>query len=232
MKIHIMQHASFEGPGYLTKWAEQNNHTISTTHLYLKEKLPNLNDLDLLIVLGGPHSANDVDNIAWLEYGLNFIKDAIEEGKAVLGFCLGAQLVAKALNSKVYPGKSPEIGWFPIMFNKHKLSKELRQILPEYITSFLWHGETFDIPKGAEGFASTPATPNQAFIYRDRVIGLQFHPETTVYSVEDFIENLGDAIQEGRYIQPIGVIRKGSAHIVENNKLIGNLLSYLCSRIN
>lgn len=231
IKIHILKHADFEGPGYIEKWAQNNSHDISFTNLYLKEKLPNLNDLDFLVIMGGPMSVNDTDKIDWLEYELKFIKDAIDEGKVVLGICLGSQLIAKALNSTVYPAKSTEVGWFPVMFNKKELSRELKEILPDYITTLHWHGETFDIPRGAIGFGSSTDTPNQAFIYNEKVLGLQFHPETTVYTIEGFIENMGNDIQEGRYIQPIGIIRKGAEYIIENNQLLDNLISYLSSRI-
>lgn len=232
MKIHILQHASFEGPGYIAKWVQQNNCAVSTTQMNLKERLPNLNDLDFLVVMGAPMSVNDTEKFDWLEYETDFIKDAIEEGKVVLGICFGAQLIAKALKAKVYKNKHTEVGWFPVMFNKKGIPGELKSILPDYINSFHWHGETFDIPKNAISLASSAATPNQAFVFNEKVIGLQFHLETTVYSIEGFIENMGNDIEEGRYIQPIGKIRQGAEHIASNNLIMSKLLTYLSGRIN
>lgn len=231
-KIHILQHAGFEGPGFIAKWIEQNNHIVNTTHLYLNEKLPNLNDLDFLIVMGGPMSVNDIDTIDWLEYELNFIKSAVEKGKVVLGICLGAQLIAKALNSDIYKGKHTEIGWFPVLFKNKDLPAELKTAFPDFINTFHWHSETFELPKGAVSFASSFVTPVQAFIYNKNVIGLQFHLEATAYSIEDFIENMGNEIQESRYIQTVEVIRKGALYLTENNKLINKILTYLSGRIN
>lgn len=231
MRIHVIQHAEFEGPAYINEWACDNKSTLTFTKIFKNRKLPSMEEFDLLLIMGGSMSANDIDKYDWLSYELNFIKDVIEEGKPILGICLGAQLIARSLGSKVYQSKSPEIGWFPILFEKKDLPTEFKKCIPDYMTTFHWHGETFDIPKNSKGFAHSADTPNQGFIYSDRVIALQFHTEVSEESVQEFINNLGSDIHESRYIQPEQKIIEGMSHIPENNRVVANILSYLSTRI-
>lgn len=228
--IHVLQHVAFETPAYIGEWAQKNNHTITYTHLYRNEKLPNVDAFDILVVMGGPMSVNDTDKHNWLDYETNFLKDCIESGKAIIGICLGAQLLAKVLGSKIYQGKHIKIGWFPVMFDKRNLHMVFKTILPDYITPFHWHGETFDTPPEAIGFASSPATPNQAFIYRDRVIGLQFHLEATQTSVAAMIEEMGHEITESKYTEPPANILNDKKHYPANNKLMENIMEYMVGR--
>jgi len=133
-------------------------------------------DADALIVLGGSMSAND--DLPTIHREIECIRAAANLGKAVLGVCLGAQLIAKALGARVYANPIQEIGWAPVTFTKAAQQDALFHHLDSEMI-FHWHRETFDLPAGAEWLAWSPACRHQAFRVGDRVDGLQFHLEVT-----------------------------------------------------
>src|SRR5688572_23524659 len=114
MRIHFIQHVAFESPGYLLQWAEEHQHTISFTRIYESPVFPSVDDIDWLIVMGGPMGSYQEDQYSWLKAEKEFIRAVIDAGKKVLGICLGSQLVAAALGAKVYPHVQKEIGWWPV----------------------------------------------------------------------------------------------------------------------
>jgi GMP synthase-like glutamine amidotransferase len=114
MKIHYLQHVHFEGLGYIESWLHENEVTVSSSRAFEYARFPELAEFDGLIVLGGPMSVNDVDLYPWLKREIRFIADTIAVGKPVLGICLGAQLIAKAMGASVYKNEHKEIGWFPV----------------------------------------------------------------------------------------------------------------------
>ena len=136
--------------------------------------------------MGGPMGIYDHEEHPWLMAEKKIIRQAIDGGKTVLGICLGAQLIADVLGANVYPGPQKEIGWFPI-----QRADDAPDFLPDELTVFHWHGDTFEIPDGAIRLASSEACENQGFVYNDRVVALQFHMETTPESMEALIENCG-----------------------------------------
>ena len=189
MKLHWLQHVPFEGLGIIEKWTETNGFEISCTRLFASEQLPEIETFDWLVVMGGPMGIYDYEDHPWLPEEKQFIKMAIDADKTVLGICLGAQLIADVLDAKVYPGPQKEIGWFPI-----QRTEGAPKIIPDELTAFHWHGDTFEIPDDAVRLASSEACKNQGFVYNDRVIALQFHLETTPESMEALIENCGDEL--------------------------------------
>jgi GMP synthase-like glutamine amidotransferase len=126
------------------------------------------------------------------------VRKTIESGLPVLGVCLGAQMIASALGASVCRAAQKEIGWFPV---RRVTSEGLGALLPETFTPLHWHGETFDLPAGAIRLAETDAVPNQAFQLGNKVIGLQFHLEATLQSVQALVENAAHEIQVGRPFQ-------------------------------
>jgi GMP synthase (glutamine-hydrolysing) len=129
---------------------------------------------DMLAVLGGPIGAYDDGLYPFLKDELNLIAAQLEAGKPVLGICLGAQLMARALGGRVYPGPVREIGW-----KKLTLSSSGQKILGalEGLPVLHWHGDTFDLPPGATNLASTDACAQQAFSLGRHALAFQFHPE-------------------------------------------------------
>lgn len=199
MRIHYLQHVPFEGLGSIQTWALEHHHPLSSTKFYQNDRLPSLTEFDCLIVLGGPMNIYEEIQYPWLVAEKSLIKQAITANKIVLGICLGAQLIADVLGAKVYPGEQKEIGWFPIKLTN---SADVFRGLPQEMTVFHWHGDTFDMPPGATHLALSEACLNQGFIYNHRVLGLQFHLESTPESVEQIIAHCGDDCGGlGQYIQ-------------------------------
>jgi GMP synthase-like glutamine amidotransferase len=114
IKIHVFQHVSFEEPAMIAEWAKNKGHVLSYTRFYGNFELPSLKSFDWLVVMGGPMNVYDYEQYPWLKEETEFISESVRAGKVVLGICLGAQLIAKALGSRVYPGGKKEIGWFPV----------------------------------------------------------------------------------------------------------------------
>jgi GMP synthase-like glutamine amidotransferase len=174
LRLHFIQHVPFEHPAYLLKWAGQKGYTHSITKMYEPHTLPSLSDFDMLVIMGGPMGAYDENKFDWLKPEKEFIKAAIDAGKKVWGICLGAQLIANILGSKVYPHVQKEIGWWPV---KKTQDHPLTKTLPDEFTTFHWHGDTFDLPAGAIQLFKSEACAQQGFLYKDHVVGMQFHPE-------------------------------------------------------
>lgn len=201
MKIHYLQHVDFETPATIIDWAKGKNHKITSTKFYLTEALPPNFDFDLLIVMGGPMNIYDVANHPYLIEEKKFIKNAINEGKFVLGICLGAQLIADVLGAKVKPNKEKEIGWFPIHAVDNGSDEELNKILNMDGPVFHWHGDTFEIPENGVRLIKSEACDNQAFIYKNRVLALQYHLEMTKESIKEIIKNCKDELVDAPFIQ-------------------------------
>jgi GMP synthase-like glutamine amidotransferase len=229
LKAHILQHVPFEGPGAIQPWLEKRGISLSFTRLYRGDKLPEPEGIELLVVMGGPMSVNDEALHPWLAAEKRFIREAVLGEARVLGVCLGAQLIASALDAWVHANKEKEIGWFPIT----AVPAPGCFRFPRQCTVFHWHGETFDLPDGAVRLAESPACANQAFQIGKRVIGLQFHLETTPEGVRAMIGNCGSDIVPAQWVQTAEEMREAAerrhapAHAV-----MGSLLRYLLENEN
>jgi GMP synthase (glutamine-hydrolysing) len=201
MNIHYLQHVPFEGPGNIMDWVRRGRHTLGATRFYCGDPLPAVETLDLLVVMGGPMNIYEEANYPWLVDEKRFIEQAIAAGRRVLGVCLGAQLVADVLGAKVYANTDKEIGWFPVETTEAASGNGLFAAFPRRIEVFHWHGDTFDIPAGGVHVARSTGCANQAFVYDERVVGLQFHLETTPASALQIIAHSANEIVEGRNIQ-------------------------------
>ena len=223
MRIHFIQHVGFESPGYLLQWAAEHQHTVSFTHIYESPNFPAVEDIDWLIVMGGPMGAYQEDKYAWLKPEKDFIRAVIKAGKKVLGICLGSQLVAEALGAKVYPHTQKEIGWWPV--RKTSSDSSILKNLPDEFTSFHWHGDTFDLPPGATHLLQSGACPHQAFLYQDRVMGLQFHMEALPEQLKAMVDHGKEELVPGGWIQGENDILSNKEHFAPNNRLMDGLLS-------
>ncbi|MCW8917466.1 MAG: type 1 glutamine amidotransferase [Gammaproteobacteria bacterium] len=227
MNIHILQHVPFEGAGSIEAWALAQGHTLTTTRFYAQEPFPALATFDLLVIMGGPMSIHDEHLYSWLKGEKWFARQVIDSGRPVLGVCLGAQLLAEVLGGEVYPGKQKEIGWFPIVLDEGFILHPLGAQLAPRPTVFHWHGETFTLPPGAQRIATSAACDNQGFIYRDQVIALQFHLETTPESAQSIVEHCGDELVDAPYIQSAEAILGNSDHYSAINSTMRQMLEYL-----
>jgi GMP synthase-like glutamine amidotransferase len=228
MRVHVLQHVSFEGLGSIAAWLEARQARISYTRFFEATDLPALDSIDMVIIMGGPMSVNDEDKFPWLVQEKQFIRDAVARGIRILGICLGAQLIASAMEARVYRNPVKEIGWFPIRAVPTPAGN-LR--LPQECVVFHWHGETFDLPAGAVHLAISDGCENQSFQLRQNVIGLQFHLDTTMESASALLENCGDDLVSGPYIQSERTLRSVPLSSYQAiNAVMNDVLSYLAGK--
>ena len=201
MRIHIFQHVPFEGPAGIESWADDKGHTLTTTRFFENDAPPNIDDLDWLVVMGGPMNIYEEDQYPWLKAEKAVLGKAISAGKTVIGICLGAQLIAAVLGAEVFRGEHKEIGWFPIELSPAGEESEIFGFLPKRFPVFHWHGDTFTLPAGAVHLAQSEGCENQAFLYDGRVLGLQFHLESTPASVRDIVRHCRNEIVPAKYVQ-------------------------------
>ena len=228
LTIHVLQHVAYEGLGCIENWIHEHNHLLSYTKFYESFSIPDIDTIDGLIVMGGPMSVYEEDLFPWLKEEKHFIKAAIEKGKIVLGICLGSQLIAEVLGARVYPNKLKEIGWFPV--KKTKAGQQhsmLKGIDPNEFTVFHWHGDTYDPPPASEHLFFTDICQHQAFIFDNRVLGIQFHFEATKETLNEMVQNGKQELEEGPTIQTGTVILQKSPLIGENNQRLYKLLDNL-----
>ncbi len=224
MRFHLLQHVAFEGPAAIEGWLDDNNHSLTTTKFFQGDALPAQEDFDVLIVMGGPMGVEDVEQYPWLVRERQFIQQSISAGKYILGICLGAQLIARTSGAKVVKNRYREIGWFDINVEQGSLPSLLKNVFKPNAEVFHWHGDTFEIPEAAEHFASSEACRNQGFILNDRVIGLQFHIETTEASAVSLVENCRDDLDGSSYVQSEVEILADTARFGRLNRILFRLL--------
>jgi GMP synthase-like glutamine amidotransferase len=227
MNIHYLQHVPFENLGSIAAWAHKRGHQVSATHLYRDEPPPSLASFDWLIVMGGPMGVHDEAEYPWLAAEKRFIEQAIAAGKTVLGVCLGSQLIACVLGARVYRNAEKEIGWFPIQLTEEAKSSTLFADLPITQEVFHWHGDTFDLPAGAIHMARSAVCENQAFVIDRRVVGLQFHLETTRQSAQGLIENCHNELVPARFIQTAEEMLADEKRFTGINRTMEQLLDRL-----
>lgn len=224
MKIHYLQHVPFEDPGYIKEWADHTDHHLTGTHLYKEEELPSPDELDALIVMGGPMGVGDEGSYSWLRPEKKLIKHCIQEKKKVLGICLGAQLIADVLGADITTMSQKEMGWFPLHWSKESGDHPLLNFLPARQTVLHWHGDMFDIPDGALPLASSACCPNQGFVIDNLVLGLQFHLEMTPDGLESLVANAGAELSaQSRFIQKAPKMLEVS-HFKSSNRTMATLL--------
>ncbi len=202
MNIHYIMHVPFEDPAAISNWAKEKGAKENYSKLYEKVDFPNMDDFDLLIIMGGPMGVHDEDKYPWLKDEKTFLKKAINRGKPCLGICLGAQLLANCLGADVHKNLYKEIGFFPVSLTPLGWNSPIFGKMPATFIALHWHGDTFKIPNGALHIASSSGCANQAFVYENRIVGFQFHLEATRKSLENLIKNSGnELLEEGEYIQ-------------------------------
>jgi GMP synthase (glutamine-hydrolysing) len=229
VNIHYLQHAAGEGPGQIATWAAANGHRLTATHWYRGEASPDPAAIDFLVIMGGGMNIYQHRDHPWLVPEKALIAQVIGSGKPVLGVCLGAQLIADALGARVYQNPQFEIGWFPIRLNAEVPRHPAFSHFPDQFTALHWHGDTFELPPGAALLASSEACPQQAFIYRENVVGLQFHAEVRPEDVRLFVQGESGPLPPGKYVQSFEEILAGDACMPEVHALLGEVLDALAA---
>ena len=188
MNILIVKHVGVEGPGSIGTHLQQQGIPYRTLNLEANEPFPKLDSLTHIILLGGPMNVYEEDQYPFLVKEDLFIKEAIQRGKRILGICLGAQLIAKALGAKVYRAPVKEIGWYDLSLTEEGRRDRMFCHFQNTFSAFQWHEDTFELPKAAKLIASSDPVSNQAFRYGENAYGLQFHLEATEEKIRDWMK--------------------------------------------
>lgn len=194
MKIHCIKHVEFEGPGAIADWARDKGHEMVFIKAYLDQEFPDPETCGFVVVMGGPMNVYEDEKYPWLKAERKFLAGAVAAGARILGVCLGAQLLSVVLGGKVTRNAHPEIGFFPVQMTEAAAKCPLVRPMPEVLPALHWHGDTFSIPEGALRVAQSLLCANQGFVYRDRVVALQFHLEATADTLAALVSQCADEI--------------------------------------
>jgi GMP synthase (glutamine-hydrolysing) len=178
----VLRHVAFEDLGSFEKPLIEAGFAVEYRDVAAGNLLRGGPDPDLLIVLGGPIGAYEETAYPFILDELSLLKRHMDRGRPTLGICLGAQLMARALGARVYPGPEKEIGWKPIELTPPGAKSPLRHL--DGIPVLHWHGDTFDLPDGCDLLASTDICRQQAFSKGPNILGLQCHLEITASAME------------------------------------------------
>ncbi|MBP1909366.1 type 1 glutamine amidotransferase [Methanolobus bombayensis] len=208
MKIHCLVHLDFETLGNIREWTCEKEHSLHVIVPSEKQLFPDPEDVDLLIIMGGLMSVYQEAEYPWLKQEKEFVESVISCGKAVYGICFGAQMLSEVLGGQVSQNQYREIGWHKVRaLDELNKNKQLFHVQDEFAV-FQWHGDTFTLPNGCRRLFESEACSEQGFIYGDRVLALQFHPEVDVCCVESLLENCSsDLAEDGKYISSENEIR-------------------------
>ena len=187
MNFLIIEHLDIEPVALIGEVIKGAGHQYSTVSLQQGDSLPaNAEAFDGIVVMGGPQSANDLDHVMQSE--LLWIKAAIDANVAMLGICLGAQIMAKATGANILPSPVRELGWYPVFHNNDTHEDPLFKEIPDNFTVFQWHGETSSISSAMTLVLTHADVPAQAFRLGKAQYGLQFHVEVDEKIIEKWIE--------------------------------------------
>jgi GMP synthase (glutamine-hydrolysing) len=227
MRIHSLEHQPAEGPAKIADWAAERGHALARTALYADEPPPALEAFDLLVIMGGGMNIYQHRDYPWLVREKEFLRQAIEAGKPILGICLGAQLLVDVLGGKVYQNPEKEIGWFPVRIVDRAAPFAA---FPETMNVMHWHGDTFDLPPGARLVAESAGCPRQAFVWGDKVVGLQFHLEMGAVNVADLANVAAEDLTPGRFVQSAAQLVETPADLPVAHASLFALLDELVAR--
>jgi GMP synthase (glutamine-hydrolysing) len=196
MRIHFVIHEAFEAPGAYATWAEQHGYAITSTNIYKQEILPVTADgFDMLIVMGGPQSPATTPAECSYFHALDeqrLIRHAMNSSKAVVGVCLGAQLIGEALGASFLHSPEKEIGVYPITLTKDGLQHPLFAHFGKQMLVGHWHNDMPGLTDTATILAESEGCPHQIIEYASLVYGLQCHLEFTSEVVEQLIAHSQD----------------------------------------
>jgi GMP synthase (glutamine-hydrolysing) len=185
VRVLVLQHIACEPPGVFEDVLRERDAELHRVELDEGDPLPDRREFDAIVAMGGPMSAND--ELPWLGDEKDLIREAVEAGTPFWGVCLGVQLLAASLGARVYEGPQPEVGLLPVEPTAEARDDPVFGDLDGELLTLQWHGDTFDLPRGAVRLARSPSYENQAFKVRN-AYGVQFHLEVSPAMAREWAE--------------------------------------------
>jgi GMP synthase-like glutamine amidotransferase len=220
-KILIIKHASNEGPGHIRTFFEGQGWPIELVDFSNGDVLPNnLDGVAAVVLLGGPMNVYEEKEYPFLKKEDNFIGRLIIEEIPFIGICLGAQLLAKACQGRVFKSNTAEIGWYTVNLTKEGRHDTLFYGLSAGLTVFQWHEDTFEVPEGGTLLVRGRACRNQAFKVGNYAYGLQFHIEATPDMVSAWIKDQKGKVDVNKIIK--GSIEKRDVLENQTHAILSN----------
>jgi len=213
MKVVVLQHIQCETLGTIADALAAKGIKASYVRSFDGDVIPTeLGDYRGLVVMGGPMGVYEQDLYPFLREELQLIESALRHEKPILGVCLGSQLVAAALGVQVKKNTAKEIGWYPVTLTPSGREDPLWNGAVPSFMGFHWHGDIFDLPRGAVALASSALTPRQAFRYARNVYGLLFHMEVTLEMIGAMVKTFESELQQ-EGIDGLALIAAAGEHL-------------------
>lgn len=217
MRIHFIVHEPFEAPGAYASWAHRRGHVVSYSRVYQGEPLPvSATGIDFLIVMGGPQSpATTKDECPHFDVAAEtlLISQCVAAHRAVIGICLGSQLIGEALGARFDYSPETEIGKFPIFLTRDGLANEKFAHFGNTLDVGHWHNDMPGLTPEAKIIAYSEGCPRQIVEYSKLVYGFQCHMEFNPEVIELLIANADPALEtlaDHRFVQQAEALRQNN----------------------
>ncbi len=221
-KIHVIVHEPLEEAANIHVWSEKNNIVVEYIRIYDGDKLPSIEGIAMVAVMGGNMHVHDVDEYPWLVTEKEWLADIIRNRLPLIGICLGAQLITDVLGGTVVKNKHKEVGFIEIEKLKDVAEDSIFSVLPESFRMFEWHEDRCVLPESVRLLAKSEGCECQAFEYNGHVLGVQFHPEYSINSVKNNLNKSPNALVNG------GEFVQSEEEIFDNAHLFETTTEYLC----
>lgn len=197
MHFLILKQVAHEGPGLLQNYLDEHGHSYSIIELEHGEPIPSFSDFDVLAIMGGPMNVYQEEDYPFLAEETRLIRQALAEEKPILGFCLGAQLLAKAAGARVKENLWKEIGNKTVRLTEAGSKDPLFEGFSSTFPVFQWHGDTFELPVNGVNLAESDECRHQVLKLGKKAYGLQFHLELTPFILQEwFVINEQETYEE------------------------------------
>ena len=227
MRVLVIQHSAADSLAAAESVLVELGHEIITVRIDHQHPIPKSVDCDAMIMLGGPYPLTMETRPSWIANEQELARRYVDEGRRILGICLGAQILASALGAQVRRNVQAELGWHTIRQTSDASALALES-LPKQMTVFQWHRDTFEIPEGAKHLYESDGCRNQGFSLSDRVFGFQFHLEADLRTVRTFLAVSKYRKLTGKGIQTEAEIMAGiDQHLSDQQEHMGSFLANL-----
>jgi GMP synthase (glutamine-hydrolysing) len=216
----VLRHVPFEDLGLLAPIMQRDGWEVSFRDAAIDDLSRDLADAGLLIVLGGPIGAYETEAYPFLRSELALLEYRLARDLPVLGICLGSQLMASALGSRVFAGPVREIGWGRVELTEAGAASCLAPLADQDAVVLHWHGDSFDLPPGAQRLASNQHYENQAFAWRRNALALQFHLEADPSRLEQWY--VGHAAELAAAARSVADLRTATARLAGGRALLAD----------